>query len=131
MELITDAQMKKLWAMSKQLNLTSEIVHQLVMELTGQGRVKGMSKADANHLIDIFDEHLSGKYGSDMATNKQLYAIERYRSSLGWDDDHLANFVFKVSGIQHIQWLDRKAASKVITGLSNTLEYQRKKAISQ
>lgn len=131
MELITSAQIKKLWTMAKQLNLTSEAMHQIVMELTGVESVKAMSKAAANHLIDIFDGHISGKYGSDIATNKQLFAIESYRAELGWDSEHLRSFISRTSGVHHIQWLDRKAASKVITGLSKTLEHQRKKVVAQ
>lgn len=53
----------------------------------------------------------------DRPTPAQLATIERLAASLGLSDQALAVFVRRTTGISSVQWLDRRGASAVITGL--------------
>lgn len=53
----------------------------------------------------------------DRPTRAQIATIERLAASLGLSDQALAVFVRRTTGVGAVQWLGRRGASAVITGL--------------
>ncbi len=66
-----------------------------------------------------------------MVTRWQLATIERLAWDMGWsdglDDDRLAAFLRRTAQVDRVQWLSRRAASGVISGLSRWQRQRRSK----
>jgi phage gp16-like protein len=97
--------------------------------VTGKASCAEMTERELVLLIDHW-----GRMGADvraaaprvanapgMATRWQLATIERLAWELGWeeglDDARLLRFVQRTAKVDLVRWLDRAAASRVISGL--------------
>ncbi|MCC5912214.1 MAG: DUF1018 domain-containing protein [Clostridiaceae bacterium] len=118
-KLITKPQIKKVWVAAKELGLTKEDVYKCIEMLSGKDSMRAMTKDEAKTLIDL----LTGEYNKDkeehMATDRQIYKIYEYSNELNWSVKALMKFIRKYAHVDHINWLDKKAASNIIEGLKN------------
>lgn len=120
---ITQAQIKKLWAVSKELGLDSKLLHDLVWDQTGKEHIPEMTKEEAIKVIDWLERHKEDRPG--MATNRQLWKINQLTQQLGWKDpQNLRGFLRKYAKVEHTRWLTKEQASKVIEGLKAILKKQ-------
>jgi len=114
---------------AKQAGCASEEDRRAIQQMvTGKASCADMTERELVRLIDHW-----GRMGSDvraaaprgaeapMATRWQLATIERLAWELGWeqglDDARLLRFVQRTAKIDLVRWLDRAAASRVISGL--------------
>lgn len=113
---------------AKQAGCASEEDRRAIQQMvTGKASCAEMTERELVRLIDHW-----GRMGSDvraaapqaadgMATRWQLATIERLAWELGWeqglDDARLLRFVQRTAKIDSVRWLEKAAASSVISGL--------------
>jgi hypothetical protein len=123
MAAITQAQIKKLWAVSRETGLDETLLHDLVWNITGKEHIPEMTKEEAIHVIDWIEEHKENR--PDMATKRQIWKIDQLSKELGWNEPkHLRGFLRKYAKVEHTRWLTKEQASKVIEGLKAILKKQ-------
>lgn len=128
-----DARRKKLLAQAhlaaKKLGLDEEARRAVQAMVTGKESCAEMSERELVMLIDHWgragaDVRAALPEGGDapgMATRWQLATLERLAWEMGWDDglmdERLLRFVRRSAKVERVQWLDKRAASAVISGL--------------
>ena len=126
-QLVTAAQIKKLWAMSKEAGLSQEELYAFVEDTSGKKSMKELTKEEAIGVIDTLNKLLGNEQRVGMATKKQLWTIDQFRTRLGWDEKRMVAFSHKTTGIMSIRWLTSAAASNVIVGLIKVTHWQNRK----
>ena len=123
---ITKPQIKKLWAIVKQLGMDEADLRGLAKNLTGADSISGMTKAQAIRLIDYLAERQRGDYRPEMASKQQLYKIKGLAKDMGWEDYRLKGFIRKYAGVENERWLDARRAYNMIEGMKKIKERQTK-----
>lgn len=125
---ITKPQLRKLFAMAKQMGMDKEDLSGLVFNLTGSDSISSMTKAQASRLIDYLVDRSRGDYRPTAASQAQLYKIRTLLDELGWGNDikRLRGFIKRTAGVENERWLDAAGAWKVIEGLKKILQRQKK-----
>lgn len=131
---ITQAQMRKIYAMAKELNLDNDLLHSLVFSLTGMEHMSALRKMEAVNVIDELEYRKTGQrkkntYRANRATQDQIYKIKRLEKELRWSDNprRLKGFIRKYAKVDNLDWLTFKNASDIIEGMKKLLERERKK----
>ncbi len=129
---ISAAQMRKIHALSRELGMDDDLLHEYVSMLTGKDSLKGLTVTEAIKVIDGM-EGKKGYANGDRATYRQNAFIRVLVLQLGWadaagepDKKRLDGFVKKQYGIDDSRWMTRKVASKVIEGLKELAARQGK-----
>lgn len=132
LEMITEAQIKKIWYESKQLGLSEDVLYEVVETLTDKKHLHDLTKKEGILLIDLLLQHKRDSVERPgMATSRQLWKIEQLRQELGWHQERLRNHIKKYSHVEHLMWLDAKAASDIITGMVNIQRQMKNKKIKE
>lgn len=115
---------------AKQAGCVEEAERRAVQQMvTGKASCAEMSERELVRLIDHW-----GRVGAQvraalpdggdvpgMVTRWQLATLERLAWEMGWDeglkDERLLRFVRRTAKVERIQWLEKAAASAVISGL--------------
>lgn len=137
MEKITGAQRKKIYAVARELGIDNDLLHELVLRLTGKEHISELTKKEAIRVIDELEPRRPTRTVQRtgrqvlLATRKQYWMINKLAQELGWDDNpkRLQGFIKKYAKVDHPRWLTVKQASAVIEGLKALAErrqdYQR------
>lgn len=125
MKNITEAQKRKIYAVSKEYGIDHELLHVIVKNISGKDSIKELSIMDAVKVIDrIQGKKQSTDPKKEHMTYKQEAYIKGLAKELDWiDDDGLLDerringFCKKYYGIDNWKWLTRSLASKIIEGM--------------
>lgn len=101
----------------KELGLSDRDYRCLLRRVAGVGSSKDLDEAGFRTLMRFFvrsDYYRANSFGM---TLKQKMFIKSLVSQLGWDPQHLTNFIHKYYQRPDLDHLDRKAASKLIESL--------------
>lgn len=140
-EPITDDQIKKIHARARQINLADESLYEMVAKQIGIPSITALSKQEAIYLIERLQgqtkwlrpttPRTEAEIPGDTATLPYFYhvlGIRLYIKALGWDKDHLKNWLAKYMKAPDIRSLDRKQAIAAYVALKNMTEDRDKKA---
>lgn len=124
---ITKPQIRKLFAMARQLGMDKEDLSGLTYNLTGSDSISSMTKVQASRLIDYLVDRSRGDYRPTAASQAQLYKINKLMKELGWGNDikRYRGFLKRTASIENERWLDAAGAWKVIEGLKKILKRQK------
>jgi hypothetical protein len=125
-ETITKAQMRKMWAMAKELGMDGVDLHGLVFNLTRKEHISQVTKAQAIIVIDYLVDRKKGDYRPEMASAQQMYKIRKLAGEMGWEDYRLKGFIRKYAGVENERWLDARRAYNIIEGLKKVKERRTK-----
>lgn len=134
---ISNSQMRKIYAMAKELDLDNDLLHAFTMNIVGEERISHLSKLQAIKLIGELEYKKTGIRKNvspkSRATTEQIYKIRALEKELGWNDNpkRLQGFIRKYSKVDNIRWLTEKAASNLIEGLKKILEREQEKKLSE
>lgn len=121
---INNLQMRKIYAMAKELDMDNELLHAFIKNNVQKEHISELSKYEAMDVIDRMDEMKTGvkkakAYRSNMATQDQIYKIKALEKELGWNDNpkRLKAFTKKYAGVENLNWLTFSKASNLIESL--------------
>lgn len=128
-EKITPAQIRKLFALARELGLDHEDLRGMAYSLAGAEGVSRLTKGDAMRLIDRLEGRAKKDYRPTAASRQQLHKIDRLAAELGWSDNprRLEGFVKRTAGVDKMRWLDYEGASKVIEGMKSMVKQKKNK----
>lgn len=119
--LITYRQLQKIYALSKELGLDNDLIHELVYAETGKDSIKALTVPEGILIIDRLQGHGTPK---GMATPRQKRFIEGLLKNIGWvledgtaDITRLEGLLRSKFGVDSYKWLTTKKASEVIEAL--------------
>ena len=119
---VTPAQMRKIYALSRERNLDSDMLHSHIFALTGKDSIKELSISEAIKIIDSLEGHKTNTPG--MMTERQLKLIKGLAKDIGWTDekgrvdmDRLSGFITERFNIAHINWVNSRTAGQIIEAL--------------
>ena len=129
-EPITQQQNRKLHAIVKQNILTEARLYEMVGELIGISSISALSKQEASFIIRRAEgkrvwpharpPRSANPPSMDSSTLPNLSYIRGIRSiamELGWDKEHLKNWLKKYMKTRSIRHLDSESARKAFIGL--------------
>lgn len=121
---INNLQMRKIYAMAKELSMDNELLHAFILNNVQKEHISELSKYEAMDVIDKMDEMKTGvkktkTYRENMATQDQIYKIRALERELGWNDNpkRLKAFTKKYTGVENLNWLTFSKASNLIESL--------------
>lgn len=130
---ITSAQIKKIYATAKELNLDNELLHTFIFNMIGCEHISALTIYEANQIIDELEYKKTGvrkqQYRSNMATDDQIYKIHALERELEWNDNprRLRGFMRKYCKTDNEKWLTFDKASKLIEALKKVVDREKKK----
>jgi hypothetical protein len=130
---ITSAQIKKIYATAKELNLDNDLLHTFIFNMIGCEHISALTIYEANQIIDELEYKKTGvrkqQYRSNMATDDQVYKIHALERELGWNDNprRLRGFMRKYCKTDNEKWLTFDKASKLIEALKKVVDREKKK----
>lgn len=128
--MITTAQIKKIWAEAKIAGLSDQALYTTFIEVFNKFSMKQLTKAEAAEVID----GLCIANGSarpavpnrpGMMTDRQQQYIEGMRRDLDWSNDQLNRMVKRVCKVDHVRFVNKAGAAKLIEAMKNMLQKQR------
>jgi len=127
---ITKGQLRKIWALGKELNMDEDLLRATVHGVTGSESISALSKYEAGKVIDNLTER-KGKAKektTNRASKKQLWKMKRLAAQLGWEDNpkRLKGFIKKYAGVDRLEWLTSAQAWRIIEGLKKLAEREQK-----
>lgn len=131
MELLNEAQRRKIWATAKELEINSKDLHLIVWTETDKEHISELTKQEAIDVIQRLETVKANRLGIaySMATKKQLWKIEQLIKELDWDNSkRLQKFISKYAKVDSIKWLTKKDAAKIIEGLKAMADRKAKDA---
>lgn len=119
--LISRMQIAKIYAMSRELGIDNDLLHELVDAQTGCSSLRELTRAQGNMVID----RLAGRNGAGrMATPRQKYYIKVLLEKMGWvredgaaDTGRLEGLLKARFGVDSYGCLTVKKAGEVIEAL--------------
>lgn len=125
--MINTPQIRKIWFEARKLGLTKEETYGVIETLTGKENMHDLTKVEGILVIDTLLRYSSdGNVRDGMASQRQLWKIEQYRTKLGWSLEKIHNFIKKYANVENIKWLTDKSASDIINGLKTIYNRQDK-----
>lgn len=119
---ISKSQIAKIWAMARELDMDSDLLHVFVCNYTGLESIAALSKAQAIKVIDAMEARLN-KRPANRASKEQLWKMKQLAKQLGWDNPkRLQGFVKKFGGVGKPEWLTPAKAWRVIEGLKKLVD---------
>jgi len=129
---ITGKQLKMIWTLARQLGMDSELLHDMVFNITGKDSLKKLSVPEAIGIIDgLVDDGAQvrkkrkkrvrvGPNVIELLTGSQIRLIEYLVGKLGWNNpNQLKGFNSRVIKKERI--CTKQEASKIIEGLKAIL----------
>lgn len=122
MDMMTDAQRRKIFVLAKAKGLDNETLHALIYNSTKKDSMKYLSKTEAVSIIDALEGKKQTPDGR--MTGKQEKYILGLAKDLGWTDSggsvdmaRLNGFINERYHIRFHNWLTKETAGQVIEGL--------------
>lgn len=118
-EFITRAQLKKIWARSREIGLDEELLRILAEEICGERSLRALSKVQAARLIDRLERRQPHERKpatgvtalpegvSALPAPGHIARIRELQQELGWDEDHLNAWLkkyFRVGSVRRLDW---------------------------
>jgi hypothetical protein len=134
---ITSAQIKKIYATSKELQLDNDLLHTFIFNMIGCEHISALTVYEANQIIDELEYKKTGvrkqQYRSNMATDDQIYKIHALERELGWNDNprRLRGFMRKYCKTDNERWLTFDKASNLIEALKKVIDREKNKVSVQ
>lgn len=130
MRKITQAQIRKIHALSRELGMDDDLLHEFTSMVTGKDSIRELSVMDAVRLIDSMETKKGYERGDRISWRQEQYIFVLMRK-LGWTDKggepdlkRLNGFVKKQYGTEDYRWTTKKTAGRVIEGLKALLGRQ-------
>jgi hypothetical protein len=137
-EPITPDQIKKVHSVTRATSLSDTDLYQMITDLTNVPSITALSKQEAIFLIDrlqgnekrhypsgpLFENEISG----DTSALPSFYHIRDIRlmmQELGWDKQHMKNWLRKYRKVRDIRSMDRKQARGTYFVLRGMLDHKR------
>ena len=121
MVMITKAQIKKIWALAREMQLDEDLLRAVVEDVSGSESISKLSKQQAIWIIDRLKK--TGRAG--MATQKQIWKMKQLAIQLGWaHEKRLTGFVKKYAQVERLEWITAAQAWRIIEGLKKVLVRQ-------
>lgn len=108
----------------KELGLSDSEYRRILRRVAGVDSAKELDNKGFRKLMNYFVRSEHYRINSFGLTLKQKMFIDKLASDLGWDEEHLRNFMNKYYGKSEIKKLTKKEASKLIESLKNVKEHQ-------
>lgn len=109
----------------KELKLSDEEYHRILREEAGVESSKNLTEEGFQRLMRHLVRSRHYVLNRNGLTLRQKLYIEHLRNALGWDAEHLSNFLHKYFKQANIMVLSRVQASNAITALKHILEEHR------
>lgn len=135
--MITEKQLKMIWTLARQLGMGSELLHEMIYDVTRKNSLKKLTIPEAAGVIDgLIDDGAQvlrkrkkrmrvGPNVIELITGEQIRLIEYLVDQLGWDNpNQLTGFNRRVIKKERI--CTKKEASKIIEGLKAILSRKQK-----
>lgn len=120
---ITSKQIAKIYALSKEMGVDSDLLHELVAAETGKDSIRKLTVPEAILIIDRLQGNSAPK---GMASARQKRFIEGLLKDIGWvledgapDIARLEGLLKSKFGTESYNWLTVKKASEVIEALKD------------
>ncbi len=111
----------------KELNLGDDEYRKILQDVTGVSSAKELDDVKFRKLMNFFVRSKYYQANPLGLTIKQKLYIKYLSQKLGWQEEHLNNFLQKYYQKAVTDMLTRKEAIKAIESLKNILTHQRKK----
>ena len=119
----TVPQIRKIWVTAKFLDITEEVLRDVVEAETGQRHISALDKYEAIRVIDRLCEvaQVPGR-----ASPQQRWLIKKLTAELGWNDNpaRLRGFLKKYFHVENLRWLTPDKAWRVIEALKKLKRWQ-------
>jgi phage gp16-like protein len=137
--MISKAQIKLLWVQARQLGMDSDGLHEAVLGVTGKDSIKALSSKEAAEVIETLARagaKVKKKGGlprklppnvAKMPTRDQRRLIKCFEKKLDWQDNPERLKGFAQRTIKRRRARTSAEASRLIEGLKNTVDRQRRK----
>lgn len=121
---INKRQISKIWAAAKAQGIDREDVYALVLQVSGQDSIKGMTQDQANKVIDRIvgtcsrpEYQKQGRITTDQM-RKKIYILT---VELGWDKNpkRLEGFCKRLFKVEKVEWLDERQCYQLIETLKD------------
>lgn len=121
---INKRQISKIWAAAKEQGIDREDVYALVLQVSGQDSIKGMTQDQANKVIDRIvgtcsrpEYQKQGRITTDQM-RKKIYILT---VELGWDKNpkRLEGFCKRLFKVEKVEWLDERQCYQLIETLKD------------
>lgn len=106
---------------SRNLGLREQEYREILEKVAGVRSARDLDDRGFRKLMQYFVRSRHYRAEPDGITFRQKMFIEHLRSQLGWDDDHLRNFLRKYYHKSAFDSVSRKEAVKLIESLKNVL----------
>ena len=124
---INKRQISKIWAAAKERGIDREDVYALVLQVSGQDSIKGMTQDQANKVIDRIvgtcsrpEYQKQGRITTDQM-RKKIYILT---VKLGWDKNpkRLEGFCKRLFKVEKVEWLDERQCYQLIETLKDMVK---------
>ncbi len=124
---INKRQISKIWASAKEQGIDREDVYALVLQVSGQDSIKGMTQDQANKVIDRIvgtcsrpEYQKQGRITTDQM-RKKIYILT---VELGWDKNpkRLEGFCKRLFKVEKVEWLDERQCYQLIETLKDMVK---------
>lgn len=137
---ITDDQIRKIHARVKERGLPETELYAIIEQVTGFASISAMSKQEAAHIIDRlqgptkwlrplppWSEDEIWDDASDDPCRGHIVGIRIIAKELGWDKDHLKNWLRKYVKVRSIRELNREKAGHAFVAIQKVQRHKEKK----
>lgn len=124
---INKRQISKIWAAAKERGIDRDDVYALVLQVSGQDSIKGMTQDQANKVIDRIvgtcsrpEYQKQGRITTDQM-RKKIYILT---VELGWDKNpkRLEGFCKRLFKVEKVEWLDERQCYQLIETLKDMVK---------
>lgn len=121
---INKRQISKIWAAAKERGIDRDDVYALVLQVSGQDSIKGLTQTQANEVIDrIVGAAMQNDYQEygNVATQQMRKKIYILTVELGWDKNpkRLEGFCKRMFKVEKVEWLNGKQCYQLIEALKD------------
>ena len=124
---INKRQISKIWAAARERGVDRDDVYALVLQMSGQDSIKGMTQAQANKVIDrIVGTCSQPEYQEQGRITTQFMRKKVYMLTveLGWDKNpkRLEGFCKRLFKVEKVEWLDERQCYQLIETLKDMVK---------
>ena len=108
----------------QELNLSDQEYRDILQQVTGVRSAKDLDEPSFNRLLRYFTRSKQYQINQYGLTFRQKYFIKHLVADLGWDDQHLLNFLKKYYQKTGLDDLTKQEAGKVIESLKHIIKHE-------
>ena len=108
----------------KELNLTEMEYRHILLTAAGVFSAKDLDEVKFRKLMNYFVRTRHYRVDKDGVTIRQKLLIKYLAKELGWEEEHLNNFIHKYHQVDNLNRLTRQQAGRVIDSLKHVREHQ-------